>query len=145
MEKRDCIKIDLHHLPAESPFATAKAYVDLYSTMKLRTLAAFSASICSGTHRPKHDSDTQVKEAGIALTAPEAVKAAVSTLCGVRRRSPGALTILMRTHNVADEVTANLERKRRKAKKLAEKAKAQANKMQKIDAAVEVTLAETHE
>jgi hypothetical protein len=92
--------------------------------MKLRTLAAFSASICSGTHRPKHGTGTQVKGAGIALTAPEAAKAAVSTLCGVRRRSPGALTVLMRTNNVADEVAANLERKRRKAQKMAEKAKA---------------------
>jgi hypothetical protein len=85
--------------------------------MKLRTLAAFSASICSGTHRPKHGSGTQLKGAGLALTAPDAVKAAVSTLCGVRRRSPGALTVLMRTNNVADEVAAKLERKRRKAQK----------------------------
>ncbi len=86
-----------------------------------------------------------MKGAGIALTAPDAVKAAVSTLCGVRRRSPGALTVLMCTNNVADEVAANLERKRRKAQKMAAKAKALATKMQKMDAAVEVDLAETHD
>ncbi len=117
MGKRNRIKIDLHQKPAESPFATAKAYLDLYPTLKLRTLAAFSVSICSGTHRPKHGTGTQVKGAGIALTAPEAMKAPVSTLCGVRRRGPGALTVLMRTNNVANEVAANLERKRRKAQK----------------------------
>ena len=73
------------------------------------------------------------------------MKAAVSTLCGVRRRSPGALTVLMRTNNVADEVAANLERKRGKAQKMAAKAKALATKLQKMDAALEVTLAETHD
>jgi hypothetical protein len=36
----------------------------------------------------------QAKQAGLALTAPVAVKAAVSKLCGVRRRNPGALTVL---------------------------------------------------
>ena len=144
-EKAIASKLICTNNPAESPFATAKAYLDLYPTMKLRSLAAFSASICNGTHRPKHGAGTQVKEAGIALTAPDAVKAAVSKLCGVRRRTPGALTVLMRTNNVADEVAANLERKRRKAQKMAAKAKAQASKMQKMDAAVEVTLAETHD
>ena len=144
-EKAIASKLICTNNPAESPFATAKAYLDLYPTMNLRSLAAFSASICSGTHRPKHGAGTQVKEAGVALTAPDAVKAAVSKLCGVRRRTPGALTVLMRTNNVADEVAANLERKRRKAQKMAAKAKAQASKMQKMDAAVEVTLAETHD
>jgi hypothetical protein len=99
--------------------------------MKLRTLATFSGAICSGTHRPTHGSGTQVKAAGIAITAPDAVKAAVSALCGVRRRSPGALTVLMRANNVADEVAANLERQRRNAHKMAAKAKTQANAMAK--------------
>ena len=90
--------------------------------MKLSTLAAFAGSICSGTHRPKHGIGQHAREAGSALTAPEPVKDAVSKLCGVRRRSPGALTMLMRTNNVADEVEANLERKKRKAKKMADNA-----------------------
>jgi hypothetical protein len=98
---------------AESPFGTAKAYLNQYPSMRLSTLAAFAGSICSGTHRPKHGIGKHAKEAGIAITAPEAVKAAVSKLCGVRRRNPGALTILMRTNNVADEVAANLERIKR--------------------------------
>jgi hypothetical protein len=113
---------------AESPFGTAKAYLDQYPSMRLSTLAAFAGSICSGTYRPKHGIGENAKGAGLAITAPEPVKAAVSKLCGVRRRSPGALTELMRTNNVADEVAANLlERKKRKAK-MADKAKAQAKK-----------------
>jgi hypothetical protein len=130
---------------AESPFGTAKAYLDQYPSMRLCTLAAFAGSICSGTHRPKHGIGKHAKEAGIAITAPEAVKAAVSKLCGVRRRNPGALTLLMRTNNVADEVAANLERIKRKAKKMAAKAKAQSKKMNKIDAAIEATLADSHD
>jgi hypothetical protein len=129
---------------AESPFGTAKAYLDQYPSMKLSTLAAFAGSICSGTHRPKHGIGKHAKE-GIAITAPGPVKAAVSHLCGVRRRSPGALTVLMRTNNVADEVEANLERKKRKAKKMADKAKAQSKKMNRIDAAIEATLADSHD
>jgi hypothetical protein len=102
---------------AESPFGIAKAYLEQYPSMKLSTLAAFAGSICSGTHRPQHGIGKQAREAGIALTAPEPVKEAVFKLRGVRRRSPGALTILMRTNNVADVVQANLEREKRKAKK----------------------------
>jgi hypothetical protein len=119
---------------AESPFGTAKAYLDQYPSMKLSTLAAFAGI---GKH---------AKEAGIALTAPEPVKHAVSKLCGVRRRSPGALTVLMRANNVleADVVEANLERIKRKAKKTAAKAKAQSKKMNKIDAAIEANLVDSH-
>jgi hypothetical protein len=129
---------------AESPFGTAKAYLDQYPSMKLNTLAAFAGSICSGTHRPKHGIGKHAKEAGIALTAPEPVKRAVSKLCGVRRRNPGALTVLMRANNVADVVEANLERIQRKAKKMAAKAKAQSKKMNKIDAAIEANLADSN-
>jgi hypothetical protein len=51
----------------------------------------------------------------------------------------------MRTNNVADEVEANLERKQRKAKQMADKAKAQSKKMNKMDAAIEATLADSHD
>ena len=91
-EKEIAAKLICTNNPAESPFATAKAYLNLYPTMKLRSLAAFSASICNGTHRPKHGAGTQVKEAGLALTAPDTVKTAVSKLCGVRTKTPGVLT-----------------------------------------------------
>jgi hypothetical protein len=129
---------------AESPFGTAKAYLGQYPSMKLSNLAAFAGSICSGTHRPKHGIGKHAKEAGIALTAPEPVKHAVSKLCGVRRRTPGALTVLMRANNVADVVEANLERIKRKAKTMAAKTKAQSKKMNKIDAAIEANLADSH-
>jgi hypothetical protein len=49
----------------------------------------------------------------------------------------------MRMNNVADEVEANLERQRRKKQKMEEKARAQANKMMKLDVAFETTLAKS--
>ncbi len=72
--------------------------------------------------------------AGLALTAPLALKAAVGTLCGVRQKSPGILVILpltlsltltpnlkcalfLRANSVTDAVDAAVNRKHRKAKK----------------------------
>jgi hypothetical protein len=129
--------------PAEGPFATVRAFLHMYPTLKLRTVASLSAAICNGTHRPKHGTGARAKHAGAALTSPAPVKEAVTKLCCVRTCSAGALTVLMRTNNVADEVDANLERIRRKAKKMADKAKAQATKMNKLDVALETTLAES--
>ncbi len=70
---------------AESPFGTAKAYLDQYLSMKLSTLAAFAGSICSGTHRPKHGVGNHAKEAGIAITAPEPVKNKKKRRCETMR------------------------------------------------------------
>jgi hypothetical protein len=51
----------------------------------------------------------------------------------------------MRTNNVADEVAANLDRKKRKAKNMADKAKAQAKKMNRLEVALEASLADSHD
>jgi hypothetical protein len=51
----------------------------------------------------------------------------------------------MQTNNVADVVEANLERKNRKAKQMVAKAKDQPKKMNKIDAAIEANLADSHD
>ena len=49
----------------------------------------------------------------------------------------------MRGNNIADEVAANVERQRRKQSKMDAKARAMANKMNKLDMAMETTLAES--
>ncbi len=35
---------------AEGPFATVKAFLNMYPSLKLRTVASQSAAICNGTH-----------------------------------------------------------------------------------------------
>jgi hypothetical protein len=81
--------------PAEGPFATVKAFLNMYPSLKLRTVASLSAAICNGTHRPSHGTGHNAKEAGLALNSPARVKEAVTKLCCVRTKSPGALTVMM--------------------------------------------------
>jgi hypothetical protein len=38
--------------PAEGPFATARAFLHMYPTLKLRTLATLCAAVVNGTYRP---------------------------------------------------------------------------------------------
>ncbi len=185
--------------PAESPFATVRAFLHMYPrcvcstftiasnktfsrtptlyasrSLKLRTVATLSLAIVNGTHRPAHKAVKRMVGAGLALTtSAPALKAAVSALCCVRRRSPGnahpdpstlrtpypksALTLypstktytkgrftqFVRENNILDEVDAAVVRKKRKTAELNEKARAHANKMNAVDVALTTTLAET--
>jgi hypothetical protein len=38
----------------EGPFATVRAFLHIYPSLKLRTVATMSAAIVNGTHRPAH-------------------------------------------------------------------------------------------
>ncbi len=38
--------------PAESPFATVRAYLDIYPSLKLRTLATTCTAVCNGNPHP---------------------------------------------------------------------------------------------
>ena len=40
--------------PAEGPFATVRAFLQMYPSLKLGTVASLSAAIVNGTHRPAH-------------------------------------------------------------------------------------------
>jgi hypothetical protein len=40
--------------PAEGPFATARAFLHMYPTLKLRTLATLCAAVVNGTYKPAH-------------------------------------------------------------------------------------------
>ena len=69
------------------------------SSMKLKTVASLSAAIVNGTHRPEHRVGKRTIAAGLAFSATPQLKAAVSLLCGVRRRNPGNHTNLPLTLN----------------------------------------------
>ncbi len=106
---------------AESPFGTAKAYLDQYPSMKLsrpwRLLR--DQYVVGPIVLNTHGIGKHAKEAGIAVTAPEPVKAAVSKLCGVRRGSPARGT---------DSPDANEQRRRRgRGEPGAEKSKGKTN------------------
>ena len=39
---------------AEGPFATVRAFLQMYPSLKLGTIVSMSAAIVNGTHRPAH-------------------------------------------------------------------------------------------
>ena len=103
--------------PAESPFATVRAYLNIYPSMKLRTLAANCNAVCNGTCFPcphpnpnpnpypnpnpnpnlatlaqqlgTHRPQLGSKAAGIAMTASPALKDIITKLCCVKKHSLG--------------------------------------------------------
>ncbi len=68
---------------------TLHLHCNIFCSLLLREVATLSQAMVNGTHRPSHKVGKKMMRAGMALTAPEEVKTAVSTLCSVRRRSPG--------------------------------------------------------
>jgi hypothetical protein len=55
---------------AEGPFATVRAFLHIYPSLKLRTVATLSAAIVNGTHRPAHKVFlTQTQTQTLALVA----------------------------------------------------------------------------
>jgi len=127
---------------AEGPFATARAFLHMYPTLKLRTLATLSAAIVNGTFKPDRKvGGTKTCKAGYAFRVAPAVNDAIGTLCSVHRRNPGAITVYMREEVAKDEIEAERVRNHRKALKLESKKRAQANRMATYDEAIETTLA----
>ena len=85
--------------PAERPFAVAKAYLNIYQSLSLRTLASFSLSMCNGSHRPAESQGKQertrnkaVRQCGTALTAPTELQQVITRLCSVKRVNIGQIT-----------------------------------------------------
>ncbi len=98
-----------HNNAAERPFGIVKAYLNVYKTMKLSTLANFSLAITNGSHQPAGTIGKTMKTkmrvpkpAGIAATSPEAVKCAVTKLCGTRLVNTGKVTALLRDKCASD-------------------------------------------
>lgn len=131
--------------PAEGPFATARAFLHMYPTLKLRTLATLSAAIVNGTYTPLRKKGKQVVQAGFGLRADPALRNVIGILCGVRRRHPGLITLYMRDSVRADEIEAAAIRIARKKAEREKKARAKANKMAEYDMANTTTFANTQQ
>ncbi len=113
--------------PAERPFAVAKAYMQMYGRLKLSTLAHFTLSVCNGSHtmagpkgKRQETKGRIVVEAGIAITCDPALWAAVTRLCAVRQRKPGAITVLVQN---AFQQTKVLSHELRLANEMEERAR----------------------
>jgi hypothetical protein len=129
---------------AEGPFATTRAFLHMYPTLKLRTLATLSAAIVNGTFKPERKLEGKTCIAGFAFRVAPAVNDALGTLCSVRRRNPGAITVYMREEVAKDKIEAERVRNHRKALKLEAKKRAHASRMTTYDEAVETTLANSN-
>ncbi len=119
-----------HNNAAERPFGIVKAYLDVYKTMKLSTLANFSLAITNGSHQPGGTIGKTIKtklrvpiNAGIAVTSPDALKHAITRVCGIRQRRTGAVTILLREKCAQDILLADERRKTRMKAELDKKAR----------------------
>jgi hypothetical protein len=129
--------------PVEEPFATARAFLHMYPTLKLRTLATLSAAIVHGTYTPLWKKGKRVVQAEFGLRADPALRNVIGILCGVRRRHPGQITLYMRDSVRADEVEAAAIRIARKKAEREKKARAKANTMAEYDMANTTTFANT--
>ncbi len=81
---------------AERSFAVAKAYLNIYASMKLPNLAKFFLSMCNGSHRmagpqgkKAHTKNRAVEGAGMAITADSRLQEVVTKLCTVCRSKYG--------------------------------------------------------
>ena len=143
---------------AEGPFATVRAFLHMYPSMTLKTVAGLSGAMVNGTHRAWGAKKNA--SAGIAITAPGPLRAAITKLCSVRVYrgdtmypltkkqsdrigSMGAITLYLRGVHEADRVAAAANRRANKQYKLDESARLQADRMANFDKASETQLAMT--
>ena len=128
-------KLLSHNNAAERPFAVVKAYLDVFPTMKLSTLANFSLAMTNGSHRPagtlgktKKTKNRERIPPGIAVTSPQRLKLAVTKVCGVRRVNTGIVTQLMRDTNAQLIQDGDEHRKAKHKADLEQKARLQFKK-----------------
>jgi hypothetical protein len=124
-----------HNNAAERPFGIVKAYLDVYKTMKLSTLANFSLAITNGSHKPagtigktKKTKLRVPKPAGIALTSPESLKLAITKVCGTQLVHTGKVTALLREKCAGDTARADARRKAHTQADLEKKARSHLRK-----------------
>ncbi len=131
-----------HNNYAERPFAVVKAFARMYPSLSLRNLSHLTHSLVNGTHRcadtfgrrNKADPLT-TRLAGIALTAHPALKSAVNTLCSVRRKTVGVVTLQVRAAQNMDKEAQVMHRKQSAKNKYNALIKQQATKAAKRDKA----------
>ncbi len=131
-----------HNNYAERPFAVVKALSRMYPLLSLCNLSQLTHSIVNGTHRCAEKyrisnglEQIETRLAGMALTANPAIKAAVNTLCSVRRKSIGAVTKLCREAHKVDNAAQVSHRKAKAILKYNALIKQQATKAAKRDKA----------
>jgi len=128
---------------AEGPFATARAFLHLYPTLKLRTLTTLCAAVVNGTFKPPQKRRGETIAVCFGLRAPPELLDVIGELCSVRRRNPGQITTYMWEQVAVDEVQGTLIRTQRKAAKLEAKKRSQATRMANYDLALETSFANT--
>ena len=111
-EKQAVQQMVSHNNYAERPFAVVKAFARMYPSLSLRNLSHLTHSLVNGTHccaetfgRRNKAIPVTRRIAGIALTAHPKLKAAVNTLCSVRRKSLGAVTRQVRAAQQTDKAS----------------------------------------
>ncbi len=109
---------------AERPFGVAKAYMKIYQTLNLRTLASFSLNMCNGSHRPAESKGKQVRTSnkasrcnGNALNASPQLREAITTLCSVKRVNVGKVTAKLDAIFVTNTARAEAGRQNGKKRK----------------------------
>jgi len=143
-----------HNNKAESPFATAKYLNHVFQSMSLAKIAGLTHAAANGTFKlagskgkTKKTAARPVTQAGAAITAPAALRAAVSLLCSVRVKSDkvtkettvaGTFAQSQRAARAGDEVLQSKRRAERKAADIAENTKKKAKTAQAIDAHHEI-------
>jgi hypothetical protein len=134
--------------PAERPFAVAKAYMKIYQSLSLRTLAVFSLCMCNSSHRPAEGKGKQertrkasVRGSGNALTAAPSLQRAVTKLCSVKRVNVGKVTAKL--DSIFETNTQRAEARRDRKRKEDEEAAMRkiAKKANKFNNALEEPLA----
>jgi hypothetical protein len=119
--------------PAERPFAVAKgtarsltvalqltlttllrsANMKIYQSLSLRTLAAYSLSMCNGSHRP---AESEKRQCSVALTAASELQIAITTLCSVRKVNIGKVTAKLDEMFVTNSARADARRETKRKK-----------------------------
>ena len=124
--------------------------MNIYSRMNLCNLAKFTLSMCNGSHsmagpkgKQQKTKDRIVLEGGMGITCDPRLQEVVTRLCGVRRRKPGAITMLVRTAFEHDKVLAKELRLANEVEEKSKKAKQHLNKAIKFNVNVEEPLATT--
>jgi hypothetical protein len=134
---------------AERPFGIAKAYCDIYTSMALRTLAAFSLAMANGSHRApgtsgkqKRTTHVSICNGGAAFTAAPELRIAVTKLCGVRRVKPGSITSLLDEIHESRTEQSFERREAKRLERIEEQKRKDATKGVKFNTAMEESLAQ---
>jgi hypothetical protein len=133
-EMEEVAKLLSHNNAAERPFGIVKAYLQVFTTMKLSTLVNYSLASTNGSHRRAGPIGKTVitkqrdrEPPGIAVTSPHILKLAITKICGVRERRTGSVTIIMREANANLIELADIRRKAKHKADMEQKARTHLN------------------